>query len=93
MYMMLWRRCKMEKPVLEIDISGPDGNIYVIMGMVMQILRKQRRYTDWNNLRDAITSSKSYANALREINKVVELIDISADGVLEKYLKEGVNNG
>ena len=83
----------MEKPVLEIDISGPDGNIYVIMGMVMQILRKQRRYTDWNNLRDAITSSKSYTNALREINKVVELIDISADGVLEKYLKEGVNNG
>lgn len=83
----------MEKPVLEIDISGPDGNIYVIMGMVMQILRKRRRYTDWNNLRDAITSSKSYANALREINKVVELIDISADGVLEKYLKEGVNNG
>lgn len=83
----------MEKPVLEIDISGPDGNIYVIMGMVMQILRKQRRYTDWNNLRDAITSSKSYANALREINKVVELVDISADGVLEKYLKEGVNNG
>ncbi len=83
----------MEKPILEIDISGPDGNIYVIMGLVMQILRKQRRYTDWNNLRDAITSSKSYANALREINKVVELVDISADGLLDKYLKEGVNNG
>ena len=79
--------------MLEIDISGPDGNIYVIMGLVMQILRKQRRYTDWNNLRDAITSSKSYANALREINKVVELVDISADGLLDKYLKEGVNNG
>ena len=63
------------------------------MGLVMQILRKQRRYTDWNNLRDAITSSKSYANALREINKVVELVDISADGLLDKYLKEGVNNG
>ena len=83
----------MEKPILEIDISGPDGNIYVIMGLVMQILRKQRRYTDWNNLRDAITSSKSYAKALREINKVVELVDISADGLLDKYLKEGVNNG
>lgn len=83
----------MEKPILEIDISGPDGNIYVIMGLVRQILRKQRRYTDWNNLRDAITSSKSYANALREINKVVELVDISADGLLDKYLKEGVNNG
>ena len=83
----------MEKPILEIDISGPDGNIYVITGLVMQILRKQRRYTDWNNLRDAITSSKSYANALREINKVVELVDISADGLLDKYLKEGVNNG
>ena len=83
----------MEKPILEIDISGPDGNIYVIMGLVRQILRKQRRYTDWNNLRDAITSSKSYANALREINKVVELVDISSDGLLDKYLKEGVNNG
>ena len=83
----------MEKPILEIDISGSDGNIYVIMGLVRQILRKQRRYTDWNNLRDAITSSKSYANALREINKVVELVDISSDGLLDKYLKEGVNNG
>ena len=83
----------MEKPILEIDISGPDGNIYFIMAKVMQILRKQRRYTDWNNLRDAITSSKSYTNALREINKVVELVDISAEGLLDKYLKEGVNNG
>ena len=83
----------MEKPILEIDISGPDGNIYFIMAKVMQILRKQRRYTDWNNLRDAITSSKSYANALREIKKVVELVDISAEGLLDKYLKEGVNNG
>ena len=83
----------MEKPILEIDISGPDGNIYFIMAKVMQILRKQRRYTDWNNLRDAITSSKSYANALREINKVVELVDVSAEGLLDKYLKEGVNNG
>lgn len=83
----------MGKPILEIDISGPDGNIYFIMAKVMQILRKQRRYTDWNNLRDAITSSKSYANALREINKVVELVDVSAEGLLDKYLKEGVNNG
>lgn len=83
----------MERPKLEIDISGPDGNIYVIMGKVMQILRKQRRITDWNNLRDAITSSKSYANALKEVNKVVELIDLSDDKILDRYLKEGVNNG
>lgn len=83
----------MKRPELVIDISGPDGNIYAIMAKVMQILRKQKRYTDWNNLRDEIVSSKSYKNALREINKVVKLIDSSEEHLLDGYLKEGVNNG
>lgn len=83
----------MIKPELLIDITGPDGNIYVILGKVMQILRKQRMITDWNNLRDAVTTSHSYSRALYEINKVVSLIDLSKDKVLEKRLKEGANNG
>ena len=76
-----------------IDISGPDGNIYVILAKVMEILRRQRRITDWNNVRDAVYNSKSYSQALCEVNKVVELIDLSEDKILEKRLKEGVNNG
>ena len=83
----------MNKPKLAIDISGPDGNIYVILSKVMEILRRQRRITDWNNVKDAVYNSKSYARALFEINEVVELIDLSEDKILEKRIREGVNNG
>ena len=48
----------MEKPTITYDRSGPSGNIYAILGAVSQTLRKQRRYTDFNTLRDRVFEAK-----------------------------------
>lgn len=65
----------MEKPRVEFSSSGPSGNIYYILGLVREALRKQNRYTDYNNLRDKVCSSASYTDALHIIRDVVDLVD------------------
>lgn len=51
------------------------GNIFAILAMVRWELQKQRRITDYNNLRDRVTSSGSYEEALAIIRETVNLID------------------
>lgn len=51
------------------------GNIFWIMGAVRGALEKERRITEWNDLRDQITSSSSYEEALKLIREHVNLID------------------
>ena len=65
----------MGKPRIEFSSCGPSGNIYYILGMVREELRKQRRYNDYNELRDKVCSSASYTEALHHIRDVVELVD------------------
>lgn len=67
----------MNKPIIYYDRRGPSGNIYHILGMVSQALRKQRRYTDFNNLRDRVFEVKSYDEALSILEDAVTLIDIN----------------
>lgn len=64
---------KKEKPVIEYDPSGHTGNIYWILGEVSQLMRKQRRYTDFNNLRDRVFEAQSYDEALQIIGEEVTL--------------------
>ena len=71
-----------------IDITGPDGNIYFILGKVCQILKKERRMNDYNELRDKVYQG-NYYQALYRINKVVKLIDISQEQLLEEFIKKG----
>jgi len=52
--------------------------------MVRDVLRKQRRYTDYNNLRDAVLNAGSYEEALRLMNEHVCLIDDDGLYVLQK---------
>jgi len=66
-----------EKPIIQYDSRGASGNIYYILGMVSQALRKQRRYTDFNNLRDRVFECHSYEKALKIIGETVTLIDTS----------------
>lgn len=64
---------KKQKPVIEYDPSGHTGNIYWILGEVSQLMRKQRRYTDFNNLRDRVFEAQSYDEALQIIGEEVTL--------------------
>ena len=69
----------MEKPTIIYDSRGETGNIYYLIGQLQQIMRKQRRYTDFNNLRDRIFESSSYEEALAIIGEEVELVDIAKE--------------
>ena len=64
---------KKDKPIVEYDPHGPTGNIYWILGEVSAIMRKQRRYTDFNNLRDRVFEAQSYEEALEIIGEEVTL--------------------
>ena len=66
----------MDRPTIYFDRSGPSGNIYAILGAVSQKLRKQRRYTEFNNLRDRVFEAESYEEALQIIGKTVDLVEI-----------------
>ena len=78
----------MQRPKLYIDITGPDGNIYCILGKVSNILKEQRRINDFNELRDTVYKG-SYCQALYNINKIIELIDTSQEQILESYIMRG----
>lgn len=67
----------MRTPIVIYDSQGPQGNIYYILGLVQQALKAERRYTDFNNLRDRVFEAKSYEEALAIINETVTLIDTS----------------
>ena len=66
----------MDRPTIYFDRSGPSGNIYAILGAVSQELRKQRRYTEFNNLRDRVFEAESYEKALQIIGETVDLVEI-----------------
>ena len=69
----------MERPTIIYDSRGETGNIYYLIGQLQQIMRKQRRYTDFNDLRDRIFESGSYEDALAIIGEEVELVDIATE--------------
>lgn len=64
---------KQNKPVVEYDPHGHSGNIYWILGEVSKLMRKQRRYTDFNNLRDRVFEAQSNDEALQIIGEEVTL--------------------
>lgn len=66
----------MNKPRVEFHSRGPEGNIYFILGKTRDILRRNRRINDYNDLWERVQKSKSYPAALAEIRKTVELIDL-----------------
>ena len=65
----------MQRPEIRFSSRGPSGNIFHILALVREAMRKQRRIAEYNDLRDRVTSSRSYTEALTEIRKLVDLID------------------
>lgn len=66
----------MKKPIVNFDSQGPSGNIFYILGLVRESLRKQRRIIDYNECWEKVQASGSYEEALRIIREYVELIDV-----------------
>ena len=55
---------------------GPSGNIFAILGLVRNEMRKQRRITEYNTMWERVQNSQSYEEALAIIREYVELIDL-----------------
>lgn len=66
----------MTRPLVEFHSKSVEGNIYYILGQVRNALRKQRRIDDYNELWERVQRSGNYVNALAEIRKIVDLIDL-----------------
>lgn len=75
----------MKKPEVHFRSEHESGNTLFILGLVREELRKQRRITEFNDLRDAVLNAGSYEEALRLMNEKVTLID--DDGMIR--LKKG----
>lgn len=65
----------MNKPTIHFRSRHESSNIFVILALVRREMQKQRRITDYNNLRDRVTASGSYQEALAIIRETVNLID------------------
>lgn len=62
--------------MIEFQSTKESGNIFWILGAVGKALRKQRRITEYNTMRDRVCESSSYEEALAIIREYVELIDL-----------------
>ena len=69
---------KPKKPIVHYQSRHESGNIYWIVGMVRDVLRKQSRITEYNDMRDRVFSSGSYQEALSIIGEYVTLVDDNA---------------
>lgn len=59
------------------DSCGESGNIYHILGKVSEVLRKEHRLLEFNEVRDKVFASGSYKDALAIIRQHIDLIDNS----------------
>jgi hypothetical protein len=75
----------MDKPLLEIDLQGTDGNIYLVIGKARQIVPSEQLNDFMNAYLDAQKpgANKTYEDMLALVNRYVELIDTS--GLYPQY--------
>lgn len=77
-----------KKPIVYIDIDGPDGNVLFMLSKVKDALRKERRINDYNELRDKVFQSR-YPQGIYQMSELVEFIDISDSQTLAEKIKQG----
>ena len=77
-----------KKPLVYIDIDGPDGNVLFMLSKVREALRKERRINDYNKLRDKVLQSR-YPQGIYQMSELVEFIDISESQTLKEKIKQG----
>ena len=77
-----------KKPLVYIDIDGPDGNVLFMLAKVRDALRKERRINDYNELRDKVLQSR-YPQGIYQMSELVEFIDISESQTLKEKIRQG----
>ena len=65
----------MKKPVLKYDSSGPEGNIFWILGQAQRLMKRNGRITEWKDVWDRVQHAGSYDEALAIIGEEIDLRD------------------
>jgi len=66
----------LRKPSIEIDIDGPDGNIFAIMALANKAMRAEDMLTDGKAMYYKVTKCLSYAEALDAVREYVDIIEV-----------------
>ncbi len=68
-----------ERPTLTLDLSGPDGNVFLVIGHTRSLLTGQMLDHFNTDIREAVRpgTGKKYEDILRIVNKYVRLVDRS----------------
>ena len=61
--------------IIHFNSRAESGNIFYILSRVLEVMRKERRITEFNDMWQAVQNSGSYEAALEIIGKHVPLID------------------
>ena len=69
----------MNKPIVRFDSNGPSGNIFDILGRCSIVMKKEKRVCEYKAMSERVFLSNSYAAALAEIRKDIDLIDLSEE--------------
>ncbi len=59
------------RPRLEIDLSGPDGNIFAVLSKAKKLLGAD----DWNTIWERVRKTENYYDALNAIDEYVEVVE------------------
>ena len=66
-----------EQSLIFIDLSGENGNVFYVLGVVKKELQKKDRLPDYDELYERVKACDNYKEALGIINEYVVLYDTS----------------
>lgn len=66
-----------EQSLIFIDLSGENGNVFYVLGVVKKELQKKDRVPDYEELYERVKACDNYKEALGIINEYVVLYDTS----------------
>lgn len=72
-----------EQSLIFIDLSGENGNVFYVLGVVKKELQKKDRLSDYEELYERVKACDNYKEALGIINEYVVLYDTSHKYQLE----------
>jgi hypothetical protein len=61
------------KPVMKINLNGPDGNIFAVVGKAIDIMEKAYSEKEIKDLKNRVFNSKSYDEALSVVGEYVKI--------------------
>jgi len=72
--LMGWYNDEDVKPIVEVELAGPSGNVFAIMGNASAKLRRANRSEEAKEMVSRVVKAKSYEEALEIIEEYVRLI-------------------